>query len=79
MQNFDWSVTAFNFGPRQGSHKLKVEEAEDSLSMTVEMMKEVRHVKSPDISQDRVDEIMQELLSALDKIRIMRTNMKRQT
>jgi len=58
---------------------LKVEEAEDSLSMAVEMMKAVKRIENPDLSQDHVDDIMQEMLSALDKIRIMRTNMKMNT
>ena len=58
---------------------MKVEEAEDSLSMAVEMMKAVKRIENPDLSQDHVDDIMQEMLSALDKIRIMRTNMKMNT
>jgi len=79
MRKLSWAVTAYNFGPSQESYKLKVEEAEDSLSMAVEMMKAVKRIENPDLSQDHVDDIMQEMLSALDKIRIMRTNMKMNT
>ncbi len=79
MQRFDWSITAFNFGEQKDSYKLKVEEAEDGLSMTVEMLKAVRHTGAPESVQKQVEDIAQELFGTLDKLRMLRTNMKSMT
>jgi hypothetical protein len=79
MQRFNWSLTAFNFAPKGGSYKLKIEEAEDNFSMAIEMLKAVRHMDAPEEIQKPVEEVAQEMFHSLDKLRLIRTNMKMQT
>jgi hypothetical protein len=76
MQKFDWSVTAFNFGPSKDSWKLTIEEAEDGISMGVEMLKRIRKASAPEPITEQVEQIASELSSTLDKLRQLRTNMK---
>lgn len=73
---FNWDVTAFNFGPKEDSWKLRIEEAEDGISMGVEMLKRIQQSGAPDETAKQVDQIAGELSSTLDKLRQLRTNMK---
>lgn len=74
---FNWDVAAFNqFGPKGDSWKLTIEEAEDGISMGVEMLKRIRHKNAPDEISQQVEEIAGELSTTLDKLRLLRTNMK---
>lgn len=74
---FNWDVTAFNqFGPKGDSWKLTIEEAEDGISMGVEMLKRVRQKNAPEPIAGQIEQIAGELSSTLDKLRTLRTNMK---
>jgi hypothetical protein len=74
---FDWDVTAFNtFGPKGNSWKLRIEEAEDSISMGVEMLKRIRQSGAPDETSQQIEQVAGELSSTLDKLRKLRTNLK---
>ena len=74
---FNWDVTAFNqFGPSGDSWKLTIEEAEDGISMGVEMLKRVRQKNAPEPIAEQIEQIAGELSSTLDKLRQLRTNMK---
>lgn len=74
---FNWNVAAFNqFGPKGESWKLRIEEAEDGISMGVEMLKRIRQSGAPDETSQQVEQIAGELSSTLDKLRKLRTNMK---
>ena len=74
---FNWNVSAFNqFGPKGDSWKLRIEEAEDNISMGVEMLKRIQQSGAPEESAKQVDQIAGELSSTLDKLRQLRTNMK---
>ena len=79
MQRFNWSLTAFNFGDKGDSYKLKIEEAEDNFSMAIEMLKAIGHMDAPEEIQEPIKEIAQEMFRSLDKLRLIRTNMKMQT
>ncbi len=77
MQNFfNWEVTAFNFGTKGDSWKLRIEEAEDGISMGVEMLKRIEQSGAPEATSKQVEQIADELSSTLDKLRQLRTNMK---
>lgn len=79
MQNFfNWETTAaFNqFGPNHDSWKLIIEEAEDGISMGVEMLKRIRQSGAPEGTSEQIEQIAGELSSTLDKLRQLRTNMK---
>lgn len=76
MQKFDWSVEAFNFGPKEDSWKLRVEEAEDGISMGVEMLKRVRQMGAPGPVVAQIEQVADELSATLDKLRQLRTTMK---
>ena len=74
MEKFEWSVQAFK--PSGSSWKLKIEEAEDGISMGVEMLKRIRQMNAPDPITEQIEQIAGELSSTLDKLRKLRTNMK---
>ena len=76
MQKLNWSLTAFNFGPREESHKLQIEEAEDKLSEATALIKQARHSGGSGLNLDDLDEIVVEIASSLDKIRRVRNNLK---
>ncbi|KKN64642.1 hypothetical protein LCGC14_0489720 [marine sediment metagenome] len=76
MQPFNWSIKAFNFGSKDGSYKLRIEEAEDNISMGVEMLKRVKQSGAPEATSEQIEQIAGELSSTLDKLRQLRTNMK---
>jgi len=76
MKKFNWSTKAFNFGPPNGSWKLTIEEAEDNISIGVEMLKRIRKKKAPEPIAEQIEQIADELSSTLDKLRQLRTNMK---
>ncbi len=74
---FNWEVSAFNtFGPKGDSWKLRIEEAEDGISMGVEMLKRIRKSGAPDETPQQIEQIAGELSAALDKLRQLRTNLK---
>ena len=74
---FNWNVIAYNqFGPKGDSWKLRIEEAEDNISMGVEMLKRIKKSGAPDESSEQVEQIAGELSATLDKLRTLRTNMK---
>ena len=77
MHSFNWDITAFNqFGPRGDSWKLQIEEAEDGISMGVEILKRIKQSGAPEGTSEQVEQIAGELSSTLDKLRQLRTNMK---
>ncbi len=76
MQPFNWSIKAFNFGPKEDSWKLTIEEAEDGISMGVEMLKRIRKANAPEPIMEQVEQVASELSATLDKLRQLRTNMK---
>lgn len=76
MHKFDWSVKAFTFGPNKDSWKLTIEEAEDGISMGVEMLKRIRRANAPEPITEQVEQLASELSSTLDRLRQLRTNMK---
>jgi hypothetical protein len=76
MQHFDWSIEAFTFGHEKGSWKLTIEEAEDGISMGVEQLKRIRQAGAPEPITEQIEQIASELSSTLDKLRLLRTNMK---
>lgn len=76
MQKFNWSVKAFTFGPNKDSWKLTIEEAEDGISMGVEMLKRIRRANAPEPITEQVEQLASELSSTLDRLRQLRTNMK---
>lgn len=74
---FNWDITAFNqFGPREDSWKLQIEEAEDGISMGVEILKRIKQSGAPGATSEQVEQIAGELSTTLDKLRQLRTNMK---
>ncbi len=74
---FNWDITAFNqFGPREDSWKLQIEEAEDGISMGVEILKRIKQSGAPEGTSEQVEQIAGELSTTLDKLRQLRTNMK---
>ena len=77
MQKLDWSIKAFNqFGPKEDSWKLTIEEAEDGISMGVEMLKRIRKASAPEPITEQIEQVASELSATLDKLRQLRTNMK---
>jgi len=79
MKKFNWATTAFNFGVRKNSYKIHIEESEDGLAMAIEMLHEVKHKNAPEEIKTQVEEIAGDLSSTLDKLRMLRTNMKSMT
>jgi hypothetical protein len=81
MEQLNWStfVHAYSFGDKKDSWKLTIEEAEDGISMGVEMLKRIRKANAPEPITEQVEQIAGELSATLDKLRQLRTNMKSMT
>ena len=74
MKKFSWAVADFGFDRQGESFKLQIEEAEDKLSEGAMLLKQAR--QQPQVNSEAIDLILQEVASAQDKIRKMRSDLK---
>ena len=74
MNKFRWAVVGFGFNHQGESFKLEIEEAEDALSSAAMLLKQAR--QQPAVNDEAIDLILQEIASAQDKVRKMRSDLK---
>lgn len=76
MKKFNWDVTAFDFSDsHRGRHRVQIEEAEDSVSAAIMLLKEAKSgIKGPNLAI--LEDTLSDLSATVDKMRKLRTDLK---
>lgn len=76
MERFNWTIFAFDFSNQHsGRHRVQIEEAEDTVSAAIMLLKEARSgINGPDLSI--LEDAITGLSTTVDKIRKLRKDLK---
>ena len=76
MKKFNWTIFAFDFSDaHSGRYRVQIEEAEDTVSAAIMLLKEARAgIKGPDLAI--LEDTITDLSTTVDKIRKLRKDLK---